>query len=96
MSTHEELKGKLKTTGSSYIDVDFRPVDRSIFDPKKGQGFDRIVHWRRPRDFMHPDPAKGLFDPVIFDKDIEPADILQGQLGNCWFLCAVACLAEMP
>ena len=39
---------------------------------------DRLVHWRRPREFMLPDPAKGLFDPLVFEKDIEPGDILQG------------------
>ncbi len=66
----------MKTSGSSYIDIEFTPEDRSIFDPSKGQGFDRKVHWRRPRDFMVADPSKGLYDPVVFDKSIEPSDIL--------------------
>jgi len=27
---------------------------------------------------MTTDPAKGIFEPDVFDKTIEPADILQG------------------
>jgi hypothetical protein len=96
VSPQEEILAKLKTTGTNFIDVDFTPEDRSIFDPSKGQGFDRKVHWRRPRDFMVANPSQGLYDPVVFDKSIEPGDILQGQLGDCWLLCAIACLAEMP
>ena len=61
--TQDELLKKLRTTGTNFVDVDFPPVDRSIFDPKKGQGFDRKVHWRRPNEFMQPDPAKGIFEP---------------------------------
>jgi hypothetical protein len=50
------LISKIKKNGTNFIDVDFKPLDRSIFDPKKGQGFDRKVHYRRPKDFMIPDP----------------------------------------
>ena len=96
IALHEHFMKQIRTTGSNYIDIAFPPHDRSILDPAKGQPFDRIVHWRRPRDFMMPDPSKGLFEPQVFEKEIAPNDILQGNLGDCWFLCAVSALAEMP
>jgi calpain-15 len=45
---------------------------------------------------MEINESKGLFPPEVFYKKIEPNDIKQGGLGDCWFMCALASLAEMP
>lgn len=44
---------------------------------------------------MEVDPEKGLLEPAVF-ADIEPNDIIQGCLSDCWLLCAVSAMAERP
>lgn len=46
--------------------------------------------WKRPTDFF------GEKNFNLFKDKIEPADIKQGAIGNCYFMAAIAALAENP
>lgn len=47
------------------------------------------VEWVRPADFM-----KGSFG--VFEGAIEPMDIKQGKLGDCYLLSALCAISEHP
>ena len=86
---------KIKTTAKKlgfdhFIDPTFPPKDISIYNQlKMAYPYKKVIHWRRPMEFMKSKPK-------LFDNEIDPNDIKQGFLGNCWFLWAVASLAERP
>ena len=46
--------------------------------------------WERP------DKIFNGAEPILFQDKIEPNDIRQGCLGNCYFLSALSALAEFP
>ena len=73
--------------GENFIDPYFPPVDSSI-NLGSSSPIDYPIHWRRPKDFF-----QGVFKVY---ESISPNDILQGRLGNCWFMSALACIAENP
>ena len=76
----------------SFLDPDFPPTESSLYAKDKSNEpvhDGKPVTWRRPCDFMG-----GSFD--VFQGGIEPNDIRQGSLADCWFLCALSSLAEFP
>lgn len=93
----DAIRRKLKEAGNiNFLDIEFPPVESSIYPPTEGQPFNQPIVWKRPSEFMVVDESQGLFIPEVFYKKVEPDDIKQGQLGDCWFMCALASLAEMP
>jgi len=81
----------LHEVGSYFIDLDFSPLNNSIYDhsgknPPPSSLTSAV--WRRVRDFVEKEP--------IIVNTIHPNDVQQGQLGDCWILSSITALAEHP
>ncbi|XP_070577667.1 calpain-3-like isoform X2 [Ptychodera flava] len=79
---YEEIKRKCLANGELWEDSEFPAVDSSIFyskmPPKK-------FEWKRPGEIVS--------DPQLFVGGASRFDIAQGELGDCWFLAAIASLS---
>ena len=81
-SDYRELVEQFKKRKDLWEDVMFPPTAISLGDIPEIKEH----KWKRLSEIVT--------DPVLFDGRIEPQDILQGALGDCYFLSAVAALAE--
>jgi calpain-15 len=92
-----------------YTDPDFPPTQASLGDVSgdsanaTGGKSDADVIWVRASDFLREDvndkpnrPTLHSSSMQLFLGKIEAADVLQGQLGDCWLLAAMAALADHP
>lgn len=82
----EQIQKRCLESSVMFIDSAFPPLSTSL---RWGPSRDRLLTWRRPSEFMDGPCA-------VFDCGIEPADIRQGSLADCWLQCALAGLAEFP
>lgn len=65
-----------------WTDPDFPPEQRSF---GLGRESEKVV-WKRLGDIIK--------KPIFIGDSIAPSDILQGRIGDCYFLSAIAGLAE--
>ena len=84
------LLGQLKISGEKYKDKDFPPALESLIgkNPMRKSEWGSCI-WLRPEEFYQPGYQ-------IFQGGIEPNDIKQGELGDCYFLSTLSSLAEWP
>ncbi|KAG2452830.1 hypothetical protein HYH02_002176 [Chlamydomonas schloesseri] len=77
----------------TYKDKKFPPTHAAIgaWENKSPEQIDREIKWRRIGDIV---AAGGKTGAKLFAGKIEPADICQGGLGDCWLMSALACLAN--
>lgn len=82
MPTAAQLAAKIPA-GTLWTDPDFPPSAQSL-GPVEDLPAD--VMWIRPDKFMK--------NPVLISGGVEPGDICQGGLGDCWFLGGLSVLAS--
>jgi calpain-15 len=102
----EKIEEQCLKLGSKFVDCTFPPSKKSLFDSDNGREFMSgdgeadddcngkyagTIVWRRPTEF-----AKEGETYTIFEGKVEPDDIKQGMLGDCWLMCALSSIAEFP
>ena len=108
-----------RTIPRSFIDIEFPPCDESInktivksllarsVAPNQElstTGFDRVIHWRRPVEYLSAEAGNQVM-PRLFRDSIpeethacdllsEVKDINRGKMSHEWIISAVVCVLE--
>ena len=86
--------------GEKFYDKKFPPTDTSLINDWNSQDEDVLenkdewskIEWLRPTEIPELNDDEG--ELKVFAGKIEPNDIKQGGLGNCYFLSVLSCTAE--
>ena len=84
-----DVISQCRRDGVRFVDLDFPPDGDSLYEPGSPQD-QEAVWWRRVSDIFDPELIEIVLDGV------EPEDIQQSRLGDCWLLAALAAIAEFP
>ncbi|XP_064097877.1 calpain-A-like isoform X1 [Macrobrachium nipponense] len=83
-SAIETLKGKLAVE-ELFCDEDFPADNSSIFFSEREE---TGIEWKRPSEIIS--------EPKLFVDGASRRDVVQGKLGDCWFLSSCAAVARKP
>ena len=75
----DDIRAKCLQAGSLFEDSEFPAVDSSVFFSRSSR---RTIYWKRPHEIDS--------NPQFFVDGASRFDVMQGELGDCWLLAAVA------
>nr|XP_039267661.1 calpain-A-like [Styela clava] len=94
-TNYEEFRDTIlknsRDEGKQYVfhDTEFPAEKESLyFSRQPSSKWDRITEWKRPHDLTE--------NPRLLQDGITSDDIMQGTLGNCWWLSSVAAISRNP
>ena len=99
-----QINSMMQSVGGNFVDASFRPNSSILVFGSDSESKRRnIDRWLRPNeirgvraDTLSEAPLEYTMPWTVFRGTVDPADIVQGKLGDCWFLSALSCLAQRP
>jgi len=95
--------GDASFPGVRFVDAEFPPCGSSLGTVYEEDRSSRLRISKAQKDAVKwiplPELVRMAFPnktPCLFDDLIEPNDLTQGQVGDCWLLASIAGLAEFP
>lgn len=85
---YKSLCDDLARSNKQFTDSDFPPEKSSLATPDKLSSYRDIAAWKRATEIFT--------KPALYEGKIEPNDILQGNMGDCYLLSTLAAIAEYP
>jgi hypothetical protein len=76
-------------SSNKFEDSEFPPVRSSLTSVATGIK-DGSFEWIRASELNRNEEC------ILFGNNIQPSDVIQGHLGNCWLISAMACIAAYP
>jgi len=91
-----KICAEARAAGTPFVDREFPASRRSLFGEGDGTGHGFRVQGGAPPVYEWKRPSQLATGWVVIDHSINSSDILQGELGDCWFLSALSVLADRP